>query len=256
MLGSPLFLTVRATTAVGLSGAARHDGEGLLQRGEVMPVDLRDREAEADQLVGQRFERNQGLGRDVGLKSVPVDDQDQVVQTLGRRHQRRFPDGAFVELAVADHHEHPGGSAGDLRIEGDAHPHRQQVPQRSGMELDPGDRPVGVPVEVIVGRQVIRQACRREVAQLGQRSVEGGDVVPLGEKEVVARGILAAGGRGAQDVRVEIDQEVRTGERGPQEASPAGGHSDRVRAHPPGDLFDFDEIGHGVLACDAVVGSR
>jgi len=213
-----------------------------------VPVDLGDGEPEGGQLVGERLERHQLLGGEVGLEAVAVDDHDQVIESLGGGDLRPLPDRSLVELPVPDHHEHPRRPAAQLGVERDPHADRQQVAERARMKLHAGQRPVRVPVEVVVDRQVLGQALTREVAALGERAVERRDVVPLRQEEIVPIRIGEARRRDAQHPLVEMDEDVRARQRRPQEATAARRHPDRVSAHPAGLLHQGLEAAHALAS--------
>ena len=69
-------------------------------------------------------------------------------------------------------------------------PTESRWPSEPGVELDPGHVAVRMPVDRRRSvRRWWRSRSRREEAELGQRPVERGDVVALGEEEVVAVGV-------------------------------------------------------------------
>ncbi len=106
-----------------------------------------------------------------------------------------LPDRPLVELAVAEDHEDAVLPAADLDVQGHADGDGEQVPERPGVELDPRDGPVRVPVDLVVRLEVVpSRRSAHDVAELGERAVERRHVVALREEEVVPIGIFAVAG--------------------------------------------------------------
>src|SRR5262249_47397475 len=140
------------------------------------------------ELALERLEGNELLRRAVGLESVAVDDSHQVVQPEGARHEAGFPDRALVELAVAQDYVHAVAGAPPPDVERAPDGHRQQMAERARVELHARDRARGMPVDGVVRLEVVPQAVGLQVAELGERRVEGGDIVALRQEEIVAVG--------------------------------------------------------------------
>ena len=111
------------------------------------PSQVTTRQPNATQLRLEALEREDLLGRLVRLELVAVDDDEQPPDPLVRRRLERLPVLAFLQLAVARHHD-DAAAAAEMALRprdparlGDPHP------ERAGVRLDPGDADVGVPVE-------------------------------------------------------------------------------------------------------------
>ena len=73
---------------------------------DVVAIDLDDLPAEAAIALVQRLDVHHVLHPAVDLQPVAVDDAHQVVELVVRRLHHRFPDVAFLLLAVAHDAEH------------------------------------------------------------------------------------------------------------------------------------------------------
>jgi len=245
MLGSPLLRTVRAMTAVGLPAAWGSVANAPASAGKLWPSTSPTAKPNARSLSASGSSGIRPLRGQVGLEAVAIDDDHQVVEALGAGDQRRLPHRALVELAVAHDDEHARRSAAQPRVDGDPHADRQQVAERTRVELDAGDGAVRVPVKVVVDRQVVGEARGRKVAALGQRAVQRRYVVALRQQQIVAPGIGDPIRSHAQHAVVQVNQQIRARQRRAQEAASVGRHADRVRAHAPRLSFERAEGRHG-----------
>ena len=57
------------------------------------------------EFAGQRLQRYQVFGGDVGLEVVAVHHDSQVIYLVGAGYQQGLPAGALVQLAVAGYHD-------------------------------------------------------------------------------------------------------------------------------------------------------
>ena len=168
--GTPLPLTVRASTTVGSCERAASD-EGVVDLLEVVPVDDDGAAAERLDAPAVRLQVPLQLGRPRLPEPVHVDDHREVVQLVVRRLVEGLPDRALGHLAVPA--EHPDAEAGlvePLAGQRDADAVGQPLPERAGGDVDPGERrrrvalqprprpPVGLHQLAVVDRR--RRPCR------------------------------------------------------------------------------------------------
>ncbi len=192
-------------------------GEGGPQRGVVVPVAGGDVPAERAQLRLEVAEREDLLGRLVGLELVAVDNDPEARETFVRSSLQRLPVLALLELAVADHHHHPPAAAEMPFRPRDPTALRDPHPERARVRLDPRHADVRVAVEPAEPPQP-QQLLGREHPQRVQRRVEPGHVVPLRREEDVAiRARPARLGR-VQLLEQQLDDDVERREARPEVA--------------------------------------
>ena len=75
----------------------------------VVAVDFANLEPERRELVGEWIEGVRALGAIALLQAVAVDDDSEVVEAGVAGGHQRLPVAAFLQLAVADDHEHARG---------------------------------------------------------------------------------------------------------------------------------------------------
>ena len=191
---TPLPLTVCATSAFGASPPVAEAREGGAQRGVVVAVARRDLPAERAELRLEVAERDDLLGRLVGLHLVAVDDDPEPAEALVRGRLQRLPVLALLELAVAGHHDDAPVAAEPALRERDPAALRDAHPERARVRLDPGHADVRVPVEPAEAAQP-EQALARDDAEREEHRVQPGHVVALRREEDVAVGIVEADAR-------------------------------------------------------------
>ena len=122
----------------------QHDGRALMALRafesfdhllHVVPVDAAYIPTEAPVLFFQGLDFHHFLDRTINLQAIAVDDADQVVEMMVRCLHGRFPDLAFLLLAVAHDAEDlvilPVQLARQSQTDGNA----QTLPQRSGRDF-------------------------------------------------------------------------------------------------------------------------
>jgi hypothetical protein len=170
-------------------------GDGGTKRGvecrDVMPVDVEGGPAEALPLGGDRLQGGDRRDGPVDLRVVGVEQHGERAEPVVRGEDRRLPDLALLQLAVADQREDAGGRAylqpvGQREPDGAGQPHAErpagQVDRRGPLRPDGLERGV---VEAI-GRQRLLV----EQAPLRRRRERGDDVVPGRDDQAVATGIV------------------------------------------------------------------
>src|SRR5438067_7903667 len=111
------------------------------------------------------------------------------------------------------------------------------MPQGTGVELDTWDVAIGMPVDVVMGLEMISQPFGIDEAKLGEEAIERGHVMAFGKQQIIAVRILEAL-IDIQPSSVKIGQDIDTGERSADETTPIGGHLDDMLAHPVRPFFE------------------
>ena len=222
---TPLPLTVRATSAFGVSPPARKLREGGAQGRVIVAVDCRDVPAEGAELGLEVAERDDLLRPPVGLHLVAVDDDPEPAEPLVGGRLERLPVLPLLELAIpGHHHDAPCPAESPLRERnppalGDAH---AQGPRA---RLDPGHADIGVAVQAAEPPQP-QQTLERHDAEGEQHRVQAGHVVALGRKEDVAIGIVEAALGDVELVEQEVCDDVERAERRAEVPRPGTLHGD------------------------------
>src|ERR671914_2242005 len=106
------------------------------------------------------------------------------------------------------------------------------MPQGTGVELDTWDVAIGMPVDVVMGLEMVGQPFGIDEAKLSEQAIERGYVMAFGKQQIIAVRILKVLGIDIQPSAVKIGQDIDTGERSADEAAPIGSHLDDMSAHP------------------------
>ena len=213
----------------------REDGS---QRGVVVAVARLDLPAERAQLRLQVAEREDLLGRLVGLQLVAVDDDPEPAEPIVCRGLQRLPVLALLQLAVAGHHDREAAAPGPPLRPGDPPALRDAHAQRARIRLDAGDADVRVPVEAAEAPKPC-QTVGRNHAEPVQRRVQARHVVALGGEEHVATRIVEADLDDVQLGVEEVSDDVERAEARPEVPRACALHGDeRVQ---PADVCDQRE---------------
>ena len=183
---TPLPLVVCMTSTDGRPGDHGASKQRGLEPRVVVAVDLPHRPTEGSQLVGQRLEGQRPGDRGQTLQLVVVNEGDEVVQSVMGGEHHRLPVGAFVHLAIAEHHEDAPGPALAARRERLAGAERQAVAERTRGELDAADFVADMGHEKRAVGAVSLQVVARQHADARQRRIDRRSGVPLAEDEAVA----------------------------------------------------------------------
>ena len=176
----------------------------------VVPVDLGNVPAEGAPLVGERLEAVGLLRAGALLEAVAVDDHGEVGELAVAGEHAGFPVAAFLQFAVAGHHENAPGGAADLAGDRHADRDRHAVAERPGIGLDAGQVvAVGVAVQSRQRAHIGRQQVTRKVARFGKGGVEGAGAVALAHDEAVAVRRPRLGGVVAEHAEIEGRQYIR-----------------------------------------------
>ena len=220
--------TAKALVGRGEGGA----GQGGAQCRMVVPVNRLDVPAERTELRLEVAERDDFLGRLVGLDLVAVHDDPEPAEPLVRGGLERLPVLSFLELPVARHHDdqplpaEPTLRERDPTALGDAHA------ERAGARLDPRHSDVRVPVEPAQATEA-KQALARDDAEREERGVQARHVVALGREEDVAAGIVESALDDVQLVEQELRDDVERAERRAEVTGAGALHRDE-RVQPAG----------------------
>ena len=211
---TPLPFTVWQMMAVGRSCASGRRRNTLRSASTSWPSTSIGREIESAPLVGERLEilnLVRGPGR---LHLVVVDHGGQVGQAVLARAHRGFPYRAFVDLAVAHHHDHAAVALLHANGERHADTDRKAVAERAGRGLNAGHFAgfrMAAKDRVAAAERVERVDGKK--ALVGQHDIERDAAVPLAQDHAVAVMPRRLCGPIAQDVVVEhahdLDQRHR-----------------------------------------------
>ena len=193
---------------------ARPEAE-LLERG-VHAVVLR--RVDALHLPVERSEHRLEIGHredhpvgHIELAVVAIDHHAQIVQVLLAREHHRFPDRAFLHLAVA---------AERVRVEARRHAARdrkplrdsQPLPHRTGRDLNAGKNRPGMAVQNARERARVLQHGSIEVSELRVDRGQRGHRVPLAEHEEILPGARRIGDVDVDEAAV-VQRDERNGRR-------------------------------------------
>ena len=168
----------------------------------VVAVARLDLPAERAQLRLEVAEREDLLGRLVGLELVAVDDDPEPAEAVVRRGLERLPVLALLQLAVAGHHDDDAPAAGAPLRPRDPAALRDAHAERARVRLDARDADVRMPVEPAEPAEP-GEPLGREDAEPVQRRVQAGHVVALrGEEDVAVRVVEAELG----DVQLRVEE--------------------------------------------------
>ncbi len=206
--------------------------EHLPERSVVVAVAGRDIPSERAQLRLEVAQRQDLVGRLVGLERVAVDDDPEAAEAVVGRCLERLPVLSLLQLTVTGHDDDHTLAPGVALAPGDPAALRDAHAERARVRLDPGDVNVRVAVEPAQPAQP-REPLRRDDAETVERRVETGHVVSLRGEEHVAVGALEAHVGDVQLLVEELNDDVERAE---------------ARAEMPGaGLLDGNE---GVQAAD------
>ena len=189
MKETPLPLTVWATRQVGLPLVAAASASAPSIAAKSWPSISSVCQPKARHLSASGVDVHDVLHEAVQLDAVVVHDGHQVVHLVERADHGRFPDLAFLNLAVAQHHEGARRAAVQPRRQRHAEAERQALAQRTGGGFQAGDEAhVGMALEDAAElAQRVQLVLRRiGVAALRHHAVEHRRRMALGEDEAVA----------------------------------------------------------------------
>ncbi len=223
---------------VGDGGKVR---ERVAQHGEVVAVAAPDFPAEGAELVFDRPEVADRRHGGIGLQLVVVDDHRDLGEAFVGDRLQRFPDLAFLQLAVAGHHDNAAAAAGIAVGAGHAVGLGNAHAERAGVGGDERRADVGVPRQAVEAAQ-LRQQVEAELLHGDQQRVERRRIVAL--RREIDVGIVAVAVRVAQVF-------------GPQPRDDVGGaeaRADVARAglHDHEQGVDAAQVGHHPGAHDRI----
>ena len=182
---------------------------GVIDRLNVMAVDLLRVQAEGLRLLGQIAVSQNVIGGAVQLIAVFIDEIDQVVQLVGIGELEGLPDLALVRLTVADDAEDVVGAAVDLVAQSGAGSGGSALAQRAGGQIHAGSQlAVSVAGELGVGLVQGVGLLHGIEAHETEGGISHGSGVALTEHQPVA--ILPAGVLGIElhDLTVQNGHQV------------------------------------------------
>ena len=218
--------------------AGAEASEGLPERPVVVAVAALHEPAEGSELRLEIAEREDLLGRLVGLQLVAIDDDPKTSKAVMGRGLQRLPVLTLLELAVAGHHDHAAVASGtslrerDSAALGDAHAERARV------RLDPRNAHVRMPVEPADAPQA-KQALSRNHPEAVQRGVQAWHVVALRRKEDVPVRVLEPELGDVQLLEEQVRDDVERAEARPEMTRPRA--LDRDERVEPADVREQAE---------------
>ena len=159
-----------------------------------MPVAAQHIPAEGAPLAGQVAQRHDLIGRTVKLHLVPVDDGGEIVEAELHGRGSRLPDGALIELAVAEHGIHARIGLIELQAEGDALCRGETDAQRAGRHIHTRRAHTRVTLQRAAGLAQRVHALDGQKALADQVAVEHGCSVSLAEHEPVTVRVVGVRG--------------------------------------------------------------
>ena len=222
---------------------------------QVVAVNLDDFPAKTAITLVQRLDVHHVLHPAIDLQAVAVDDANQVVELEVRCLHGRFPDIAFLLLAVPHNAEHRMFAAVELAGQGHADRNAEALPQRSAGNLDARQL------------QTVRMSLEWRIQLAQGNDVFDGKVSGEGEAKIQRGGFMSGRPNDAVtflplrivgivdgDIQVQGGNDLHHGERASGMAGTGGAKRDQVvAAHQAGGLFKFFQaelanygIGEGV----------
>ena len=180
---------------VGLPFTAAASAKALLQRGNVVPVRLRSRASRSCATCPPEVPDPDVLDEAVELDPVVIHDGHDVVELVGTAEHGRFPDLAFLNFAVAQHHVGARRALVQPRGEPHADGQRQSLAQRSGGGFE--RRQEAHIRMALVNRTELAQRVELvlgTIAAFRHHRVQDRAAVPFGKNEAVAIRPLGVGG--------------------------------------------------------------
>ena len=186
-------------------------GEGGTELLDVVAVAGLDMPAERAEPLLEGAEGDDLVRRLVGLELVPVYDDRQPGEALVRGRLQPLVVLPLLQLAVADHDDHPAASPEVPLRPGDPAPLRDPHPERPGVRLDARDAHVRVPVEAAESAQ-LQEPLAGDHAEAVEGRVQPGHVVPLRREVDIAVGIVPADVGGVQLLEEQERNDVHRAE--------------------------------------------
>ena len=198
-------------------GLLAERGERRAELGGIVAVARLHAPAERAEPALELTERDDLFGGLVGLQLVAVDDDGEAGEALLRGRLQALVVLAFLQLAVADHHDDTASAAQMPLGPGDAAALRDAHPERPGVRFDAGHSHVRVSVEPAETTQS-EESLARDSPEREERRVQTRHVVPLGREVDVAIGALPAELRRVQLLEEEEGDDVHRAQTGTQVA--------------------------------------
>ncbi len=143
----------------------------IAQHGEVVPVAAPHFPPKRAELLFDRAEVADRRDGGIGLQLVVIDDHRDLGETLIGHRLQRFPDLAFLQLAVAGHHDDAAGAAGVAVGAGHAVGLRDAHAERAGVGGDKRRADVGMPRQAVEAAQ-LRQQVEAEFLHRDQQRIQ------------------------------------------------------------------------------------
>ena len=191
-------------------------GHGRIERGiqrrEIVPVAAQHVPAEGLPFAGQVTQRHDLIGRAVKLDLVPVHDGGEVIQAELHGRSGRLPDGALIELAVAEHGVHARIGMIQLQADGDALRSGQADAQRAGRHVHTRRAHARVALQGAAGPAQGVHALGGQEALADQVAVEHGRGVALAEHEPVTVRIVGVRGVHMHALLIQQREDLTNGQ--------------------------------------------
>ena len=226
--------------------------EGAKDFIEVVAVSYDDVPAEGAPLLVKLLDGGDARGGAVYLLAVPVGHGDEVAQLVVDGEHGRFPNLAFLALAVAAEDEGPGELAVHLLAEGYARSGRETLAEGAGGLEDAGETGLGGRVALEAGAELTQRGelFLGEVAGAAEYGIIDGGEMPCGKDESVLAFGAARPSLGIllHDLEEEGGEDV--GAAHGASGVPGAGEADHpynVPAHLRGDSAKFVDVCHFYL---------
>ncbi len=159
-------------------GHARELLECPANRAQVVSVSPLHFPAERTELVLDRAEIADGRHGSIRLQLVVIDDDGDFGELLVGGRLQGFPDLAFLQLAVAGHHDNPSAASGQAFRAGHAVRFRDPHAERAGVGRDKRRGDVRMSGQAAEPPQLV-QEIEVEFLECDEQCVQRGRVVPL-----------------------------------------------------------------------------
>ena len=177
-----------------------------------MPVAAQHVPAEGLPLAGQVAQRHDLIGRAVELDLVPVHDGSEIIEPELHGRGGRLPDGALIELAVAEHGVHARIGMVQLQAEGHALRGGQADAQRAGRHVHARRAHARVALQGAAGPAQGVHALGGQKALADQVAVEHGRGVALAEHEPVTVRIVGVRGVHMHALLIQQREDLTNGQ--------------------------------------------
>lgn len=218
--------------------------QGFFDFLKIVAVDFADGPPTGTPFVGEGREIENVADIAQALNFVVVDDGGQTIEAVMRGEENRFPDRAFVALAIAQEHEYAKRSGIVFGGESHSAAEGKAVTERAGGDFDAGDGARRVSRESgAVGVKLLEPGAR-EKTLCGEGGIQRGAGMAFAQDEPIAIRPIGPQRIYFEDAAVEYGQQVGDREtRADVRAASPINHFERVTAN------EARKVGQFGLAC-------